>query len=221
MLGATTIGLLVGRRLRHLSDSLKEPFAVLQGALLGVVGLLLAFGLALAVDRYESRRAALVADANTIGTTYLRAQTLTEPARSHSLGLLARYTDASIRLTKAIPGSGAAAAADRDAEQLQRQLWAIAGRQLDDHPVASAQRLYIETLNEDDRRRDRPRRRTQQPACPRRCCSSRSRGPRSRSACWPRTSRCSGAPSSPSSSPRCSSRCCCSSPATSTGRRAA
>ncbi len=28
------------------------------------------------------------------------------------------------------------------------QLWAIAGRQLHDHPVASAQRLYVETLNE-------------------------------------------------------------------------
>ena len=49
---------------------------MLQGALLGFMGLVLAFGLSLALGRYESRRAAVVDDANTIGTTYLRAQTL-------------------------------------------------------------------------------------------------------------------------------------------------
>jgi hypothetical protein len=148
VLGATLVGLLLGGRLRHLSDSLKEPFAVLQAALLGVVGLLLAFGLALAVDRYEARRAALVTEANAIGTTYLRAQTLSEPGRSRSLALLARYTDASISLSKAVPGSDAAEAAGRAAQLLQRQLWAIAGRQLDAAPTASAQRLYVESLNE-------------------------------------------------------------------------
>ena len=75
-LGATGIGLLVGRHLRGRSDIVREPFAALQAALLGVVGLILAFGLALAVGRYESRRAAVVQEANAIGTTYLRAQTL-------------------------------------------------------------------------------------------------------------------------------------------------
>jgi hypothetical protein len=43
VLAATALGLVVGHRLRGLSDSLREPFAVLQAALLGVVGLLLAF----------------------------------------------------------------------------------------------------------------------------------------------------------------------------------
>jgi hypothetical protein len=52
---------------------------VLQAALLGVVGLLLAFGLTLAVDRYQNRRAALVEESNAIGTTYLRAQLIAEP----------------------------------------------------------------------------------------------------------------------------------------------
>ncbi len=38
-----------------------------------------AFGLTMAVGRYDQRRAAVVDDANAIGTTYLRAQTLREP----------------------------------------------------------------------------------------------------------------------------------------------
>ena len=63
---------------------------MLQGALLGFMGLVLAFGLSLALGRYENRRAAVVDDANAIGTTYLRAQTLSEPMRSRSLALLVR-----------------------------------------------------------------------------------------------------------------------------------
>ena len=89
VLGATAAGLAVGHSMRMHAAKLSEPFAVLQGALLGVVGLILAFGLALAVGRYEDRRAALVAEANAIGTTYLRAQTLGEPERTRSMDRLA------------------------------------------------------------------------------------------------------------------------------------
>src|SRR3954462_11533933 len=91
ILGATAIGIFLGHRVRHLSDTLKEPFGILQGALLGVVGLLLAFGLSLAVNRYEDRRVNVVTEANAIGTTYLRAQTVSESVRSRSLTLLVDY----------------------------------------------------------------------------------------------------------------------------------
>jgi hypothetical protein len=113
-----------------------------------VVGLILAFGLALAVGRYESRRAAVVEDANRIGTTYLRAQTLAEPVRSQSLDLLRRYTDTSIRLSESVPSSDEARRAQADGEVLQRELWRLAGQALDREPTASAPRLYVETLNQ-------------------------------------------------------------------------
>ena len=87
---------------------MREPFAVLQGALLDVVGLILAFGLSLAVGRYQDRRAAVVDEANAIGTTYLRAQMLAEPVGGRSLALLVQYTDQSIRLSSVVPGSAEA-----------------------------------------------------------------------------------------------------------------
>ena len=62
--------------------------------------------LTLAVERYENRRGDVVDEANTIGTTYLRAQTLAEPMRSESLALLRTYTDTSIDLADRVPGSG-------------------------------------------------------------------------------------------------------------------
>jgi hypothetical protein len=146
--GTTGLGLVLGRYVRDRSEHLREPLGVLQGALLGLVGLVLAFGLALAVGRYESRRAAVVDDADAIGTTYLRAQTLAEPMRTRSLDLLVRYTDTSIRLSHAIPGSGKSRQAIADGDKLQRELWGIAGQALADAPEASAPRLYVETLNE-------------------------------------------------------------------------
>jgi hypothetical protein len=146
--GATGLGLFFGHYLRHRSEHLREPLGVLQAALLGLVGLVLAFGLALAVGRYDSRRTAVVDDANAIGTTYLRAQTLTEPFRTQSLQRLARYTDVSIRLSRSVPASAESRLAIADGQKLQRELWGLAGQALAGAPVASAPRLYVETLNE-------------------------------------------------------------------------
>jgi hypothetical protein len=148
VLGATGLGLMLARFVRHRSEHLREPLGVLQAALLGLVGLVLAFGLALAVGRYESRRAAVVDDANAIGTAYLRAQTLAEPLRTRSLERLVRYTDTSIRLSRSVPESAEARGAAADGQHLLRELWRLAGQSLVGAPVASAPRLYVESLNE-------------------------------------------------------------------------
>jgi hypothetical protein len=148
VLGTTLLGWFVGNRLRAHADTLREPIGVVQAALLGLVALILAFGLTMAVGRYDTRRAAVVDDANAIGTTYLRAQTLPEPVRKQSLDLLVRYTDASIALSEAVPGSSAADATIAEGERLQRSLWRLGGEALADSPTGSASRLYIETLNE-------------------------------------------------------------------------
>ena len=146
--GATALGVVLARFVRHRSEHLREPFGVLQAALLGLVGLILAFGLALALGRYDSRRTAVVDDANAIGTTYLRAQTLAEPVRTRSLELLRRYTDASIRLSDAVPGSAGSRAAIADENRLQRELWGLAGQALAGSPNATAPRLYVDSLNQ-------------------------------------------------------------------------
>lgn len=148
LFGATILGLFVGRSLRHHSESLREPLGVAQAALFTLVALVLAFGLAMAVTRYEARRAALVDDANAIGTAWLRAQTLREPVRSMSLPLYVRYTDASIALSRAVPGSAAQKRAIAAESELQRRLWRLAGEALDGQPTQSAPRLYVESLNE-------------------------------------------------------------------------
>jgi hypothetical protein len=145
--GTTIAGVAVGRHLtrRHAAH---EPLGVLQAALIGFVALLLAFGLTMAVGRYESRRAAVVEEANAIGTTYLRAQTLVEPERSESMRLLTEYADTRLRLSDAVPESAKFDRASGDGQMLQRRLWGLAGRALDGTPRDSAPRLYVESLNQ-------------------------------------------------------------------------
>jgi hypothetical protein len=144
---STAVGYAVGRYLRKHEAKVREPFGVLQGALLGVVGLILAFGLSLAVGRYEDRRAATVDEANAIGTSYLRAQLISEPARTRSLALFPRYTDLAIQISKEIPGSTSMRRTIAAESILQRELWTLAGQSMAVAPNGSAPRLYVDSLN--------------------------------------------------------------------------
>jgi hypothetical protein len=145
--GGCVLGLLAGRYLRRHSEAYREGIGALQGALLGLVGLILAFSLTLAVGRYQDRRADVVNDANTIGTTYLRAQTLAEPQRTSSLALLRRYNDLAIRITYEVPGGAALRATAAQQGKLQQMLWRLGGEAINARPRDSAPRLYIDSLN--------------------------------------------------------------------------
>ena len=148
VVGFVALGYSAGRVLRKQADTLREPVGIVQGAFFALVGLILAFGLTLAIGRYDSRRAAVVAEANAIGTTYLRAQTLAEPMRSRSLSLLRRYTDASVQLSLEVPTTAGFRRAVARQSALQRPLWTLAGEAMTGAPRDSAPRLYVETLND-------------------------------------------------------------------------
>ena len=146
--GATAAGIVAGRSLGRRHETIRESVGAAQGALLGFVALLLAFGLTMAVGRYEADRAAVVNEANAVGTVYLRAQTLPEPLRSQKLVLLRQYTDARLALSGAVPSTAGFKKAVADANTIQNQLWGLAGTALDNDPSGSATRLYVESLND-------------------------------------------------------------------------
>ena len=146
--GAMAGGVAAGRMWPKRAQPNREPVGVIQGALLGLVGLLLAFGLSMAVGRYDTRRELVVHEANAIGTTYLRAQLLDEPQRATSLDLIEQYTDEAIVFGHQVPGSVHFEDSSARMEATQEQLWALAGDAIDADPTGNASRLYVETLNE-------------------------------------------------------------------------
>jgi hypothetical protein len=147
VVGFTLIGVVLGRRLRDRGEDLHESLGVVQGALLGLVALVLAFGLTMAVGRYEARRSAVVDESNAISTTYLRAQMLPEPVRSKSMQLLRQYTDTRIALSETVPGSGPFRRDAAAGGVIQRKLWGLAGDAMNANPSTNPPRLYVESLN--------------------------------------------------------------------------
>jgi hypothetical protein len=145
--GAVTAGAIIGRRLRSRPEGHRESVGVVQGTLLGLVGLLLAFGLTMAVGRYDARRSLVVEESNDIGTTFLRAQMLSEPSRTTSLELLQQYVDVAIDLADHVPDTDRFDEDVTRIAELHRQLWAAAGAAVLADPTGTAPRLYVESLN--------------------------------------------------------------------------
>jgi hypothetical protein len=76
-------------------------------AVLGLLALLLGFTFSLAVQRFEERRELVVAEANAIGTAYLRAQILDSPHRERLSRLLVQHLDIELALAaEGFPTSG-------------------------------------------------------------------------------------------------------------------
>jgi hypothetical protein len=157
ILGAcTAIGMVGGRWVRSRAEAHRATIGAVQGALLGLVGLLLAFGLTMAVGRYQDRRSFVIREADDLGTTYLRAQLLAEPARTSAMTLLRQYADTSIVLAHERPDSASFRATSGHLEDLQQQLWAVAGDAVHADPLGNASRLFTESLNNTiDRHADR------------------------------------------------------------------
>jgi hypothetical protein len=78
----------------HIEDdqNLKEQVSAIRDSLFVLLG----FTLGMAVSRFDRRRELVVREANAIGTTYLRAQTLAQPYRDNLEQLLREYVDARI-----------------------------------------------------------------------------------------------------------------------------
>jgi hypothetical protein len=122
--------------------------ATLEGAVLGLLALMIAFTFAMALTRFESRRDAILNEANAIGTTALRARLLPEPYRTEVLKLLREYVTIRLDITRRTASRPELTAAVDQSNRLQESLWqhakAMAAKDTSMVPTG----LFIQTLNE-------------------------------------------------------------------------
>jgi hypothetical protein len=127
LLLAAEAGFRLGLRLHKSKDEArKSQLGGIQGAVLGLLALLLGFTFAMAVARYESRRDLVLREANSIGTTFLRASFLPETRQNTAENLLRSYLDARLSFYAAGPDTAEQTVAEQRAAELQRALWAQA-----------------------------------------------------------------------------------------------
>jgi len=149
MLLAMEIGFRNGRRKQaSATEAITQANAVLA-SMLGLLALLLAFTFSAALQRYDHRSQTVVAEANAIGTTYLRARLLPKELPDEVQALLRQYLD--IRVQEGRVDATEPVLREsllNQAKLLEAQLWAHALRaaELDGRPVTSG--LFIQSLNE-------------------------------------------------------------------------
>jgi hypothetical protein len=149
LLGSAEFGYWLARRMRspEAEDNVSE-LGTVQGAVLGLLALLLGFTFSMAAERYQSRKALVVREANAIGTSLLRAEMLPEPQRTNVKKLLREYVDTRIALYGTGGSPAAEQAVEADTERLQGRLWAeaVAAVETEKRPVITG--LFVQTLNE-------------------------------------------------------------------------
>lgn len=83
----------LNRRWRTVDEDLRSDFNVVQGATLTLLGLIIGFSFSMAIARYDQRKTYEEAEANAIGTEYVRADLLPQAEAQRTKDLLRRYTD--------------------------------------------------------------------------------------------------------------------------------
>jgi hypothetical protein len=116
-------------------------------AILTLLGLLLGFSFAMAVGRYEGRRELVVNEANSLGTTALRAQLLPEPHAANVIRLLREYVPLRIEAHREAQTSDQFETLRKRSAELHRRLWneAVAAAAEKPTPITAS---FIASLNE-------------------------------------------------------------------------
>jgi hypothetical protein len=120
------------------------PTGVLVGSILALLAFLLAVTMGMASDRFDARRAIVLDEANAIGTTYLRAGYLPEPASSQIRELLRQYVPLRIRTSSSDDLQGDI----QKSQAILNQLWTIAEGVAKTTNQGDLVSTFIESLND-------------------------------------------------------------------------
>jgi hypothetical protein len=88
------------RRQRNLEEEVREDFGVILAATLTLLGLIIGFSFSMAISRYDQRKNYEEAEANAIGTEYIRADLLPAADAARVRALLRNYLDQRILFYK-------------------------------------------------------------------------------------------------------------------------
>jgi hypothetical protein len=136
---------LARKRAAHDPDGAWLGTGIVDGAVFGLFGLVIAFTFSGAASRFDARRLLIVEEVNAIGTAYLRLDVLpaeTQPGLRESFR---RYLDSRIQVYRKFPDAAAVAAELEIVKRVESEIWtqALAA----ERGFAPAARLLLPALN--------------------------------------------------------------------------
>ncbi len=128
------IGAVVARRRQTLDEAVRADFGVVLAAALTLLGLIIGFSFSMAISRYDQRKNYEEAEANAIGTEYLRADLLPAADAARARTLLRSYLDQRV-LFYTTSDAQQLRQINADAAKLQADLWSAVQAPATAHPT--------------------------------------------------------------------------------------
>ncbi len=113
----------LGRRHRGRLEGQGESIGIVVGGLLGLLGFVLALTLSFANSQFSERRAGTLAEANAIGTAWLRAEAIGHPRATEIARLLEDYTKVRMEFVQAGRDQELLATLNQRTNAMQSEIW--------------------------------------------------------------------------------------------------
>ncbi|MFI5210496.1 MAG: DUF4239 domain-containing protein [Gemmatimonadales bacterium] len=146
MLALLEAGRIIGRR-RQQGDGPAAGLGVVDGAVFGLMGLLIAFTFSGAAARFDTRRALIVEEANDIGTAWLRLDLLPDSLQPALREKFRQYLDARLAAYRAVPDEAKIQVELARSTALQGEIWALSVAATRQSQGSTAGMLLLPALN--------------------------------------------------------------------------
>jgi len=134
------------KTIRPLQEDERTDFGVVLTAALTLLGLIIGFSFAMAVSRYDQRKTFEEAEANAIGTEYVRADLLPAEHAAKLQDLLRKYLDQRVAFYLA-SDDGKVGRINAETDKLQAELWSAVVHALSPQQTA-VEALVVSGMND-------------------------------------------------------------------------
>jgi len=149
MLVLSEVGRQIGvRRMRKDPEGARAGVGAVEGAVFGLLGLLVAFTFSGAAARFDVRRQFIIEETNAIGTAYLRIDLLPPEAQPPLRESFRRYVDSRLEVYRKLPDIQAAMEELARSATLQGEVWKQAVTACQKAGSQSATMLLLPALNQ-------------------------------------------------------------------------
>jgi len=128
-------------------EGARAGVATVDGAVFGLLGLLVAFTFSGAAARFDARRALIIEETNAIGTAYLRLDLLPPAAQPALRASFQRYVDSRLEVYRKLPNIEEAKAELGRSAIMQGEIWSAA-LAASREGASSASMLLLPALNQ-------------------------------------------------------------------------
>jgi hypothetical protein len=108
---------------RSLGENSQSGLGAVEGAVFGLMGLLIAFTFTGAASRFDTRRELITQHANAIGTAWLRLDLLPEPDREKARDGFRRYVDTQLKIVRNVGKPEVTNAELARLSTIQQEIW--------------------------------------------------------------------------------------------------